>query len=287
MEDMPKINNLQRRKNVWYVRVRVPTNLLDIYSPKKEICYSLGTTDYVTACKRVRHEVVKIQADFDEKRRQVKSVANDTDMLSKFATHEMEGVVLRWLSEAEKKTQSAATKKEGWLKKEGLEDDILDAAGVQAILEDDVGRMLEEVKGVSGEEIHYGRTAAAKFLKERGITFNVKSVAFKKLGDMFSKATHAAAHHHLREWKGLPYAPTDPVFAKHMAHTGYSLSDISPDKRRTLQQVMDEYMDNPEEHKGASTRRNYLIVYRLLKEMLGADTYILSQQALWETAPHP
>lgn len=271
---MPKINNLQRRGQTYYIRVRVPTHLLDAYRPKKEICYSLGTTDFDMARKRVRHELVKIQSDFDEKTRQEKAAAKDADMLSKYAAHELEGLVLRWLSEAEKKAKTASIKKAAWLKKENLEEDDLEAEAVEATLKDDAGRTLDEVKGVSGESIHYGQTAAAKFLKERGVTFNPKSAAFKKLGNMFSKATYAAAHHHLREWKGLPFTPTDPVFAKHMTGAGYSASDIAPDKRRTLQQVMDEYMSDPEQHKGASTRRNYTIVYRLLKELLGAETYV-------------
>lgn len=182
MEEMPKINNLQRRGNTWYVRVRVPTSLLDAYKPKKEICYSLGTTDYDTARKRVRHEVVKIQSDFDEKLRQIKSAAGDADMLSKYGSHELEGIVLRWLAEAEKKAKSASSKKAAWLKKEGLDDDDLDAEVVEATLKDDAGRTLDEVKGVSSDAIHYGRTAAAKFLKERGITFIQNQPASKSLG---------------------------------------------------------------------------------------------------------
>ncbi len=53
MKDMPKHTRLHQRsgsKN-YYFRARIPTDLLDDYQPRKEICYSLKTVITKKLCK--------------------------------------------------------------------------------------------------------------------------------------------------------------------------------------------------------------------------------------------
>lgn len=45
MDALSLSSNIVRRGAVYYIRVRVPSDLLDYYAPKKEITYSLKTKD--------------------------------------------------------------------------------------------------------------------------------------------------------------------------------------------------------------------------------------------------
>ena len=60
--------NLQRRSGAFYVRVRIPSDLLWMYGDKREIKYSLRTKDFAEARRRLRIEVARIQKGFDDLR---------------------------------------------------------------------------------------------------------------------------------------------------------------------------------------------------------------------------
>lgn len=62
-------SNIVRRGAVYYIRVRVPSDLLDYYDPKKEITYSLKTKDPREAKRKGNLERVKIDQRFEEARR--------------------------------------------------------------------------------------------------------------------------------------------------------------------------------------------------------------------------
>ncbi len=59
-------------------------------------------------------------------------------------------------------------------------------------------RNKDEVDGTSKEDAHYGQSSAVIYLKSLGITCNPKSTAFKKLGNMFSKAMAEGCYKTLR-----------------------------------------------------------------------------------------
>ena len=61
-----------RRGAVYYIRVRVPSDLLDYYAPKKEITYSLKTKDPREAKRKGNLERVKSDQQFAEARRKGK-----------------------------------------------------------------------------------------------------------------------------------------------------------------------------------------------------------------------
>lgn len=60
--------NLHRRGGAYYVRVRIPSDVLWMHGDKKEIKYSLRTKDLAEARRRLRIEVVRIQKGFDDLR---------------------------------------------------------------------------------------------------------------------------------------------------------------------------------------------------------------------------
>ena len=278
MKTVAKNPGLQRRGLAYYVRVRIPQDLLPAYKPMTEKVKSLQTRDYDVACNRIHHVRAKISAEFKEKRLHIKKVANNPDMLSNHDDHELGELTLRWLADVEKRVKAGPAKRAAWLKKEGIEDVPQDNAEILATLEDDVRQTHEEFIGLSDDEIHYGMDAAAKYLKERGITFNAKSEVFRQLGELFSSATYDMAQRALLLRQGKPFTPTTAIFARHHMHMGGGMmqgtTGVPQSKRRTLQQVMDEFMDNPETHRSSSTRKNYTIIDRALKEMLGADKFV-------------
>ena len=84
METVAKIPGLQRRNLTWYLRVRVPKDLLSEFKTK-EIIESLKTRDYDTATKRVHTVRSGIEAVFEKKRQAKKAQKNNHDMLSGYA----------------------------------------------------------------------------------------------------------------------------------------------------------------------------------------------------------
>lgn len=81
---MPRCQGVQRRKEStnYRLRVKVPTDLLTHYHPRKEITKSLGTSDYRTACDRARVERVKLDQEFAEVRRKLAARAHPRTSLT-------------------------------------------------------------------------------------------------------------------------------------------------------------------------------------------------------------
>ena len=69
MDALSLSSNIVRRGAVYYIRVRVPSDLLDYYAPKKEITYSLKTKAPREAKRKGNLERVKIDQQFAEARR--------------------------------------------------------------------------------------------------------------------------------------------------------------------------------------------------------------------------
>jgi integrase len=64
MEEMPKHPHMTRRGNVYYLRRRVPVDLLQHYAPKVQFVASLGTSDGREALRKVRLETAKLEEQF-------------------------------------------------------------------------------------------------------------------------------------------------------------------------------------------------------------------------------
>jgi integrase len=74
MRALSLCNHLQRRGSSgnYYFRVRIPSDLLEAYAPKKELAFSLKTKDPKEAKARCRVEAVRIDQEFGEHRRRLK-----------------------------------------------------------------------------------------------------------------------------------------------------------------------------------------------------------------------
>lgn len=70
MNDMPKHPRLILRGNRYYHRAAIPQDIKESY-PKSEETFSLGTSDYQEALRKVRLASVEVDQKFDDHRRQV------------------------------------------------------------------------------------------------------------------------------------------------------------------------------------------------------------------------
>jgi integrase len=73
MEDMGRYPGLTLRGRTYYLRVRVPAELLEAYAPQKEIWRSLRTKNHKDAVERWRVARLKLDQEFDEDRARLKA----------------------------------------------------------------------------------------------------------------------------------------------------------------------------------------------------------------------
>lgn len=258
--DVAQVPGLQRRGNTYYLRLRVPTELVEAYG-KKEVTRTLKTQDYKEARTRCLQERMAFESEFDELRIKLKAANDEPDLLSKYSQHELERLAIRWFSE----TKEAESAKIPTHSEDGVsEDDIIADMELTAQIYD------EEVKGTSQRPEHYGLTLAGNYLKSLGITYQNKSKSFQHLGHLMSRALAENAKQDLRRWKGKTYAPSDELFLT-MQPSG---NNNSPLPKKTLTELCDEYINDPEADRNSGTLKNYEIVFRALKEIIGPNRQI-------------
>lgn len=84
MRALSLCNHLQRRGSSgnYYFRVRIPSDLLEVYAPKKEIVFSLKTKDPKEAKARCRVEAVRVDQEFEEHRRRLELERRQQEQLA-------------------------------------------------------------------------------------------------------------------------------------------------------------------------------------------------------------
>ncbi|MGE4193307.1 MAG: DUF6538 domain-containing protein [Pseudodesulfovibrio sp.] len=92
MKDVSRPTRLHRRKGSrnYYFRAKVPVDLQDIYG-KREVFFSLKTSDRQEALQRVHMESVKLDQEFAEKRRQ-----RDAQAVDRLSEIEVERITAIW-----------------------------------------------------------------------------------------------------------------------------------------------------------------------------------------------
>lgn len=99
MEDLSKRSNLLNRNGHYYLRVRVPVDLVD-HLQKTEIKRSLKTKDSKEAKARLQLELLKVEEEFQKLRRQVlkptPSASVSTPLTSHISNTDLERAVLIW-----------------------------------------------------------------------------------------------------------------------------------------------------------------------------------------------
>ncbi len=256
---MPKIPGLQLRGQTYYLRLRVPTDIANDYG-KSEVIKTLATKDYSEARKRIGNARAQIESEFDELRLKLKAQKDEPDMLSLYNKYELERLAIRWFHDYKQKKSDVSG---------GTHPDA-DADEILAELENDMLTYDAEAKGVSKTAEHHGMTIGGRYLKKLGITYNSKSDAFKTFGQYMSRALAESAKQDLRQWTKKPYAVHDEMFIQGSGNP-YQASNLP---KKTITELCDEYINDPAAQHRQGTLKNYTVMFRALKEMLGEDTLI-------------
>src|SRR5260370_42294922 len=97
---MPRHTHLLRRGSRYYVNVKVPNDLREVF--KKEIIRkALNTSDPHEAVRRVRLESLGVHADFENERAKLRRKNEPPKKLSEISTHDAYGLVFRYFSQLE------------------------------------------------------------------------------------------------------------------------------------------------------------------------------------------
>lgn len=254
---MPKTQYLFKRGNIWYLRLRVPTDLLAAYKPKKEITLSLHTQDLTEAKKRVTIAKADLEAKFEATRKQLKAQSSGTDALALYSDHELRALASKWMAEARNAEEERRIKgiSETWSEER--------KADFYIELQQEAQAAKEEVLNTSHSEEHQGMTIAARFLQSEGLSFNTQSDNFKKAGYFFSKAINELAQERLREWQGKSVPNLTVVNQKAL-------------KQVSIKMLCDEYITDPGKKLSQSTQNNYRIIFRALYEIVGEHAPVQS-----------
>ena len=97
MKDMPKIQHTIVRNRIYYMRQRIPTDLVESYEGKKQIVISLGTSSPAEAQKKLAVARLHILADFESRRKKLVTKKQPGRSLESFSELELTSLVLKWL----------------------------------------------------------------------------------------------------------------------------------------------------------------------------------------------
>lgn len=191
---MPRHTRLKRRGSVYYFRAKVPADLLAHYAPKKEITFSLRTSDPKAAARLVRLESVKLDQAFAQIRQQASAKP-----VTEIDSETMERLAALWLSSL-------------------LEEDEEDRA--EGLSERDFSKRQEtlEICDIGGRhDLARGNTRLIEFEMEdfvasHGFRITRDNPSYRKLAYAFlkasAKATEAMQARHRGEVVDTPPAPT-------------------------------------------------------------------------------
>lgn len=253
MEDVAKPSGLQRRKQGYYIRVRVPQDLEGVLG-KKEIIRSLKTQDYKIACRKVPEERVLINRLFDDQRYQLTEQNNNKIHLSSLSRTQMLAMAIEWIRQYEEKEERVLAQKI-W--------NELEWEDVRDIYREDDGQVFQAIKE-NQWQICSG--TVEKSLKERNISYEKNSPEFIRLARLFLEALGEVTTKALLRHEGKPVPPViDSKFL--VSYTPY----LAPDTKAmlTLEELAAEF--NKRNISGVSTRRyeEYQFTFEMMFEFLG------------------
>jgi integrase len=231
---------LQLRGSVWWLRLRVPEDLW-VHTGKREIHRSLRTSDYSEAKLRVRHERLKIDAEWQLVRRRQKPLeVEDLD------EREMWYLATRWFVAEERRNQGLA-----------LDEDQLHEAEV------DLTYMSN--RNVVGSSI---TTAIRGLLHDEGIKLAEHSPAYRRLSDYIGAAMVEAQKRLLQRHHWVSRVALDPQFAGITAST-----EVTPVAKTTFRDLVLRYRDDRTRRPVSDkTRLKQQARLRFFEEFFGSET---------------
>ena len=259
---MPKHSGLLQRKGRFYLNVRVPKDLRSLYGQKDIIRKSLDTSDPREAISRVRFEAYKLDSKFEAKRRELKSVESPPTIrtITDREAHEM---VFRWFIQLEKTS-------EDWWDREGS---TFDESDTELALDN---LRTDEVVYSGGNKDYRADEATVDldvFLKSTGIECPKDSPAYQKLLPFFTKARLENVRRTIARVSHQTVTAREPLFREIFAHT----EPPAGRKPVTVGEMVTRFLKALTDAKrSGGTLRTYEVPCRLLKEVLGEKTPVVS-----------
>ena len=242
MEQVPKIPYLIKRRETWYIRLRIPTDLVSAYKGREEIQRTLKTRDYKEAHKRLTPAKADIEAEFEIMRHKIKAQQGNADMLSAFSDHDLKALSQKWLYGARKRLEEARINDTSTWTEERLREFAIE-------LQHEEWLARQEYLGNNQDDAHDGMTTACKMLAEEGISHQHGSESLRRLAHYFSEAIHTFFKMKLDEWNGK----TPPA----LEQVAYQAASVTKRKNAIkMKDLYKEYFDNPSRKRGSSTIKN-------------------------------
>lgn len=170
---------LYRRGGRYYHRAAIPQDIRDTY-PKSEETFSLKTTDYQEALRRVRKAASEVDERFDQHRRKVAAKAKPQDSLSDDLIVHLTSLYRFQILESDEEMRT-----------ERLATNIQDPYVHMEVM----GELIQEARAsyAAGKVARHVHRAVADILDEEGIFLAPDSPAWQRLGRAFQETFIAAA----------------------------------------------------------------------------------------------
>ena len=261
MEPVPKHPRLMRRGGQYSLRAKVPDELKPIIG-KREIWQSLKTADHRLALKRVRVASVEVDAQFDAARRKLRG--GSPDGVTSPTDAELHQIVVTWFRNRQ---QLALDRFDTPCHVD------VDRQGVIATLREQEAGLVTETEYMPAAQL-----VVRKLLLECGLTLDepdgrqfwltVRLVHRALIEETRRALVRYQGQLDERSHEDMFRNPSRPPEGRH--HTATRRGP-----RITLGQLIQRYQTDPSRARlRPRTREAYVVVFRVLEELLGAETLV-------------
>lgn len=262
--DMPKAPHVFLRGNVFYVRKRVPTELVPVLNAC-EIKVSLKTSDRKKAIAAAPYALVQLAAQFDEARKSLvpKEAVRPTPV-KELAEGDIHRIVASYFIAEEKRHET-------WWVTEGQKWPQEDLETAWDNLTGDIShyQTVREKSGNGfGTPVFDASGMATLCLEEAGIELPPDSPSFAKLGELLRRALVETTARQIDRLR--PYVGGGDVRPRGDAYFD-SLTATTPEPRKvpTLGNLIEEFNGYLAKKRTGGTQRTYSVPLRLMVQYFG------------------
>ncbi len=265
MEDLSKRSHLLNRNGHYYLRVRVPVDLLDQYHPQVEIKRSLKTKDLKEAKLRLSIELLKVEEEFQKKRRQKPPAPSiSTQPIAQALTKvEVERIVLLWHHQCDYEI--------------GKEDDHQRVNSGEEVVKEMILTQYEELQALqSHDECAYAsqiQFTARKIFTDHGLNLNTQPEEIQQFAYSLVKQASIEQAHSTLKRLGQP-VDREPFTLFKTAQSYSTITQPNPD-HTPLKKVLSKFQEAKiNEGMQPKTLSGYKLTFDFLIELFGENRNI-------------
>lgn len=267
MEEMAKHPWLMKRRDRYYLRARVPSDLVHAYE-KREIKKALGTSDRREADRLIRIESANVERDFEEKRR--RSTQSDQP-IETVPSYVLEDIAQGWFrSRLEKSTES------------NRDDFIYDPEDVDEWVQtahQDIGMI---GGALASRDPNFWTKPAKKLLRAHQIDPGTDKSAFFRFCLLLGQGDMELAQRSLQRLSGDTVefgrdSPFENINLNENGRVTLRTSDSSQSNSITIGRLIELFKSDPKrEGNSAKGKLGYDVIFRTLEDLYGADALVSS-----------